>query len=171
MAREGVFLGLGSNLGDREAHLAQGLRGLARRGFRWTRLSTLYETEPVGGPPQGWFLNMVAQGETDLDAEELLVACLATEEDLGRERRERWGPRTLDIDLLLYGDELRDTPSLILPHPRLAARLFVLGPLDELAPQLRHPRLGCSVAELRASCADRSQVRSLGRCVATGEGR
>jgi 2-amino-4-hydroxy-6-hydroxymethyldihydropteridine diphosphokinase len=163
MARKGVFLGLGSNLGDRERHLAEGLRALARRGFRPTRLSALYETEPVGGPPQGWFLNVVAQGETDLAAEELLEACLAAEGDLGRERQERWGPRTLDVDILLFDDELRDTAVLTVPHPRLAERLFVLAPLAELASERPHPRLGQSLGELLARCPDRSQVRSLGR--------
>ncbi len=163
MAREGVFLGLGSNLGDRERYLSEGLRSLARRGFRPVRASVLYETEPVGGPPQGWFLNMVSQGETDLQPEELLAACLETEEELGRERETRWGPRTLDLDLLLFGDEVRDTPMLTLPHPRLAERLFVLVPLSELAPDLRPPRLGLSVAELRERCADPSRLKSLGR--------
>ena len=116
-----VFLGLGSNLGDREAALEGALGRLDARGFRVTRRSSLWLTEPVGGPPQGWFLNAVAQGETALRPEALLEACLATEREMGRVRAERNGPRAIDVDILFFGDERRDTPGLVLPHPRLPA--------------------------------------------------
>jgi 2-amino-4-hydroxy-6-hydroxymethyldihydropteridine diphosphokinase len=159
MARPTIYLGLGSNLGQRGRTLDQGLERIARRGFTPRKRSSTYLTEPVGGPPQqGWYLNLVVVGETDLTPEDLLLACQETERDLGRERRERWGPRTLDIDLLLYGNEQRQTLDLVLPHAHLAERLFVLAPLEEIAPDVRHPRLGLTARELRARCPDPSRV-------------
>jgi len=154
-----VFLGLGSNLGDREAALEGALLRLAAGGFRVTRRSSLWLTEPVGGPPQGWFLNAVAQGETALRPEALLEACLATERELGRVRAERNGPRTIDVDILFFGDERRSSPGLVIPHPRLHERRFVLAPLAEIAPDLVHPTLGLTVRELVARCPDPSVVR------------
>ena len=154
-----VFLGLGSNLGDREAAIAGAIERLAARGFRTTLRSSLWLTEPVGGPPQGPFLNAVAGGETELGPEALLEACLATEREMGRVRAERNGPRTIDVDVLFYGAERRDAPGLVLPHPRLHERRFVLAPLAEVAPGLVHPILGLTAAELLARCPDRSFVR------------
>jgi len=154
----GVVLGLGSNLGDREAAIRDALARLAARGFRPSLQSSLYLTEPVGGPPQGHFLNAVAAGETDLSPEALLEACLAVEQELGRVRRERNGPRTIDVDVLLMGDVTRDAPPPVLPHPRLHERRFVLVPLAEILPERVVPRLGRSVAELLRGCADTSEV-------------
>jgi len=154
-----VFLGLGSNLGDRESAIAGALERLAARGFRTTLRSSLWLTEPVGGPPQGPFLNAVAGGETELGPEALLEACLATEREMGRVRAERNGPRTIDVDVLFYGAERRDAPGLVLPHPRLHERRFVLAPLAEVAPGLVHPILGVTAAELLARCPDLSFVR------------
>jgi 2-amino-4-hydroxy-6-hydroxymethyldihydropteridine diphosphokinase len=159
MAPPPVFLGLGSNLGDREAAIAGAVLRLAARGFRTTLRSSLWLTEPVGGPPQGFFLNAVAGGETRLAPEALLEACLATEREMGRVRAERNGPRTIDVDILLYGDERRDEPGLVVPHPRMHERRFVLAPLAEVAPGLVHPVLGLTVGELLARCPDRSFVR------------
>lgn len=157
-ARPSVFLGLGSNLGDREANLTRGVALLGADGFAVTARSSVYETEPVGGPPQGPFLNQVLRGETDLQPESLLAVCLRTEAALGRVRRERFGPRVLDIDVLLYGDRAQDAPGLELPHPRLHERLFVLVPLAEVGAEALHPRFGMTVAELKARCADTSRV-------------
>ena len=154
-----VFLGLGSNLGDREARVAEAVDRLAGRGFRATLQSSLWLTEPVGGPPQGMFLNAVVGGETGLGPEALLEACLATEREMGRARAERNGPRTIDVDVLFYGPERRDGPGLVLPHPRLHERRFVLAPLAEIAPGLVHPVLDLTVAALLARCPDPSFVR------------
>jgi len=154
-----VYLGLGSNLGDREAAIEGALLRLAARGFRTTRRSSLWLTEPVGGPPQGSFLNAAAGGETALSPDELLEACLATEREMGRVRTVRTGPRTIDVDILLFGDERRGGPGLEIPHPRLAERRFVLAPLAEIAAEVLHPVLRVTVAELLARCKDSSAVR------------
>nr|BAL57654.1 2-amino-4-hydroxy-6-hydroxymethyldihydropteridine pyrophosphokinase [uncultured Deinococcota bacterium] len=143
-----AYVGLGSNLGDRAAYLLSGLSALSRLPeTRLLRLSPLYETEPLG-PPQPRYLNLVAEVETALPPRGLLEAMLAIERALGRERRERWGPRTLDLDLLLYGDLVVREEGLELPHPRLHERAFVLVPLLDLLPEGRHPLLGRTFAEL-----------------------
>jgi 2-amino-4-hydroxy-6-hydroxymethyldihydropteridine diphosphokinase len=140
-----AYVGLGSNLGDREELIR---RAAALIGA--TRLSSIVETEPWGYEDQPRFLNAVAQIETPLGARDLLDRLLEVERDLGRERvGPRWGPRTVDLDLLLYGDEEIDEPGLVVPHPRLAERLFVLEPLAELVPAQRIPGVG-TVAEALA---------------------
>jgi len=153
-----VFLGLGSNLGDSEATIERSLLSLERRGFRVTARSSLYLSEPVDAPAQNWFLNAVVEGATGLAPHELLACCLEVESELGRVRTVRHGPRTIDIDLLLYGDIVCQTADLTLPHPRLHERLFVLLPLEEIAPALRHPVLGATVSELRRACSDPSAI-------------
>ena len=154
-----VFLGLGSNLGDREANLLGAERVLERRGFRVGARSSTSLTEPKDAPPQGWFLNAVVGGTTALSPEELMAACLDAERELGRVRGPQpAAPRTVDVDLLLYGQEVRDRPSLVLPHPRLHERLFVLVPLAEVAPEALHPRLGLTALELLRRCRDESKV-------------
>ena len=162
-----VYLGLGSNLGDREGHLERGLAALGARGVRMTAVSSIYETEPVGGPAQGPYLNLVASAETALSPEALMQAALEAEGEAGRVRTVRNAPRTLDVDILFHGDLVLRTDALTLPHPRLHERRFVLAPLAELAPSLRHPALGRTVAELLAACPDHSRVEVRpGRAVA-----
>jgi 2-amino-4-hydroxy-6-hydroxymethyldihydropteridine diphosphokinase len=157
MAR--VYLGLGANQGDREAAFAHALRHLQARGLEGARPSSLYLTEPVGGPPQDWFSNTVVEGTTRQSPEALLAACLEAEQALGRVRSVKDGPRTLDVDILFYGDLVRAAPDPVLPHPRLHLRRFVLVPLVELAPDLVHPRLRRTMADLLAHCPDTSVVR------------
>jgi 2-amino-4-hydroxy-6-hydroxymethyldihydropteridine diphosphokinase len=130
-----VYIGLGSNLGDRAATLAAALRDLAAAGdIRVLRCSSLHETAPVGGPPgQGNYLNAVAELDTELPPQALLTRLLEVERRHGRERRERNGPRTLDLDLLLYREVESQDPELTIPHPRMWEREFVLRPLAELS--------------------------------------
>ncbi len=127
-----VFVGLGSNLGDRRAHL----RVAVERLPGVVAVSPVYETDPVGGPDQGPYLNCVVELATDLGPRELLRIGRRIEAASGRERRERWGPRTLDVDWLLYGDERVSDDDLTIPHPRMGDRRFVLTPLADLAPEL-----------------------------------
>jgi 2-amino-4-hydroxy-6-hydroxymethyldihydropteridine diphosphokinase len=130
---ERAFLGLGSNLGDRWQYLRDGVAGLPDV----VRVSPVYETDPVGGPPgQLPYLNLVVELFTDRTARELLVAAQAAEEGANRVRRERWGPRTLDVDVLLVGDVVIEDEDLIVPHPRMWDRAFVLVPLGDLAPDI-----------------------------------
>jgi len=154
-----IYLGLGSNLGDRAAHLEQALARLAAEGIEVVRRSSFYVTEPVGFGPQHWFLNCVVEASTELMPRQLLRATLQVERDLGRRRTVRNGPRTIDIDILLFGTSVVSAPDLEIPHPRLAERRFVLIPLREIAPSLRHPTLHSSISELLAATADRSEVR------------
>ena len=157
-----VFVALGTNLGDRERNLARGVSGLRARGLRITRTSSVYETEPVGGPAQGAYLNAVVQAETTLDPAGVLASCLGVERDLGRVRSVRNAPRTIDLDLLLYGGLVVRTEELVVPHPRLHERRFVLEPLAEIAPDTRHPVLGLTAAQMAAACADSSAVEVYG---------
>lgn len=129
-----AYLSLGTNVGDRKAHLEGAIATLAE-GEPY-RLSHVYETEPVGGVPQDNFWNLVMEITTGASGCELLERSRRAEENAGRTREVRWGPRTLDVDVLFVGDEVRDDPELTLPHPRLFERAFVLRPLKELAPQL-----------------------------------
>src|SRR5688572_9857664 len=138
-----AFVGIGSNLGDREGHLRRALELLAaEEGIEIVAVSVLRETEPVGPVSQGHFLNGAAELTTELPPQELLERLLDVEQRLGRVRRERFGPRTIDLDLLVYGDEVIDEPGLTLPHPRLHERRFALEPLAELAPGLVLPGRG-----------------------------
>lgn len=152
MSKDGsvVLIGLGSNLGDRNQNLNQAIDQI--RLIPQTKLITVsrfHETDPVGGPPQGKFLNGVVMLETVLPPQDLLNAILAIETQLGRPAsREKWGPRVIDLDLLSYGDQILRLPGLEIPHPRMQERPFVLIPLAEIAPEWKHPVLNKTVLEL-----------------------
>ena len=153
MAR--VFVGLGSNEGDRHGAISRAVAALGRLpGVRVKQLAPIYETAPAGGPPQGPYLNTVVELETEQSPETLLAAFKTIEAVLGRrEGGERWGPRPIDLDLLLYADRVINNSRLSVPHARLHERRFVLEPLAALAPELVHPVLRRTVADLLASCA------------------
>lgn len=143
------YIALGSNLGDRAGYLLLALSRLSSLPqTRLSRLSQVYQTDPVGPPGQGPYLNMVAEIESGLEPQSLMQALLEIEKSLGRERTVRWGARTLDLDLLLYGEWVADIPQLTLPHPRLHERAFVLAPLCDLIPEARHPNLGMTYRQL-----------------------
>ena len=154
-----IYLGLGSNLGDRATNLEQAIAALAAAGVDVVRRSSLYSTEPVGAGPQHWFLNCVVEASTDLMPRQLLRATQQVERALGRRRGLRNAPRTIDIDILFCGTNVVNMPGLEIPHPRIAERRFVLVPLREIAPGLRHPTLRRTITELLAETQDRSEVR------------
>ena len=155
-----VAIALGSNVGDREAHLAAGRDELAARGVSWRAVSSVYETDPVGPVTgQGAFLNQAAVGETKLSPLALLEICLAVEREQGRVRTVRWGPRTLDLDILLYGEQQIFEPGLVVPHPEMARRAFVLAPLAEVAPDWRVPGEARTVRALLEAAPGREGVR------------
>jgi 2-amino-4-hydroxy-6-hydroxymethyldihydropteridine diphosphokinase len=158
-----IYLSLGSNLGDRAQNIAHAIKSMAARGVRVTRQSGLYETEPIAVRGGGWFLNCVAEAETNLTPQQFMQTILIVERSMGRQRsRVSTGikePRTIDIDILLFGTIIVDSPELKIPHPRIAERRFVLVPFAEIAPALRHLALGKSIAELLAETTDRSEVR------------
>lgn len=149
-----AYLLLGSNLGDQAAHLQQARQTLAATAGDIVAASACYETAAWGVEDQPAFLNQVLAIRTALDAPALLAACLATEQQAGRERHQRWAARTLDVDILLYGDAIINMPTLTVPHPALPGRRFALTPLAEVAPQLVHPQLRQTISALLAACPD-----------------
>lgn len=154
MAR--VFVGLGSNEGDRLANISRAVQLLGGTpGIQLMQMATIYETPPAGGPPQEDYLNSVVAIETALPPHELLAALKALERRMGRAPSpERWGPRVIDLDILLYDQQVIREPHLVIPHPRLPERRFVLEPLAQLAPDAVHPVLRKTVAELlEEACA------------------
>jgi 2-amino-4-hydroxy-6-hydroxymethyldihydropteridine diphosphokinase len=158
-----AYVGLGSNLGDRAGNLLLAVRGMMEAGFKVARLSSIYETEPVDVLDQPIFLNMVAEiRPTIFTPEQTLARLLRIEYALGRRRERLRGPRTIDLDLLLFGDEERETEFLRLPHPRLQERRFVLIPLAELAPELMHPTLHQTIKQLLANVQDLAAVKRWG---------
>ncbi len=149
MSESEVLVGFGSNLGDRSNLINRALKAISRLPeTSLLKLSSLYETAPVGYLDQGAFLNGVVQLETSMPASELLGRLLAIEKSLGRERIERWGPRTVDLDILFFADRIIDEVDLIVPHPEMARRLFVLEPLCEIVPDWIHPGLCETVSAL-----------------------
>lgn len=165
---EKVYLGLGSNLGDREENLRQAIGRLKQSStpeggtLRPLRASSVYETAPWGYADQPAFLNCALEAETDLTPEALLALGQQVEQELGRQPTFRYGPRLVDVDILLYGDLVLDLPDLQIPHPRMAQRAFVLAPLAELAPALRHPTLHLTIAELARRVEGREGVKLWG---------
>jgi len=156
-----AYLSLGANLGDRAGQIAQALALLEESGVRVVRRSALYETEPMDAP-QPWFLNCVVEVETELLPLGLLRVVQRIERQLGRQRQLETsvhGPRTIDIDIIFFGEHIVRHPELTIPHPRLAERRFVLEPLRELAPELRHPITRKTAAEMLAELTDTAQVR------------
>jgi len=154
-----VYIALGTNVGERDANLLQALELLPESGVHIRRVSSIYETEPVDYLDQEWFLNAVLEGETELDALDLLSALRLIEARMGGKKAFAKGPRKIDLDILLYGNETIDTPELQVPHPRMLERKFVLIPLAEIAPNLRHPSWKSGVAHLLAASADHSAVK------------
>jgi len=150
MAR--VFIGIGSNVGDRAAHLAQAREALASlAGTKLVAFSRIYETAPVGPVPQGEYLNAAAELDTQLEPLDLLDKLRAIEAGSGRaaeSQRVKWGPRTLDLDILLYDDRVIASDRLHVPHPHMHGRRFVLEPLADIAPEARHPTAGATIREL-----------------------
>ena len=147
--RHTAYIGLGSNQGPRQETSRRALEDLgARPGVRVERVSAFVETAPAGGPPQEPYLNAAAELSTTLEPAALLAVLQAVEEVFGRERTVRWGPRTLDLDLLLYDDRVIEGPDLTVPHPLMHRRRFVLEPLCEIAPDAVHPVLRATVREL-----------------------
>jgi 2-amino-4-hydroxy-6-hydroxymethyldihydropteridine diphosphokinase len=154
-----VYIALGTNIGEREENLRAALQHLPEVGVRVRRVSSVYETEPLDYLDQDWFLNAALEGATELDALDLLRALRVIETQMGSRKTVPKGPRLIDLDVLLYGNDTLDTPELQVPHPRMLERRFVLVPLAEIAPTLRHPSWPAGVTQLLAGTRDRSAVK------------
>ena len=161
MAETTVYLSLGSNLGDRKKNLRTAIAALAEARVRVTGVSSFYETEPVDLREQPWFLNCVVQAKTEIPPLDLLHALRGIEARMGSKRLVSKGPRLIDLDILLYGSETIDTLELQVPHPRMLQRRFVLVPLAEIAPSLKHPQWERTATELAAKLQHSSEVRRL----------
>jgi 2-amino-4-hydroxy-6-hydroxymethyldihydropteridine diphosphokinase len=154
-----VYLSLGSNLGDRAKNLEEATAALRKAAINVTRISSTYETEPVDFTDQPWFLNIVLEAETELAPPALLQTLRGIEMKMGSRKLIAKGPRLIDMDILLYANEVIDAPELQIPHPRIHLRRFVLEPLAQIAPGVRHPILNMTAAEMLASTPDKSAVR------------
>jgi 2-amino-4-hydroxy-6-hydroxymethyldihydropteridine diphosphokinase len=154
-----TYIGIGSNQGDPLENCRRAIEGIVSEGTnRLVRCSSFYRTEPVGKKDQNWFVNAVALVETSLGPREMLESLLSLEKEIGRVRGERWGPRVIDLDILFYGEKVIDEEDLQVPHPRLHERRFVLIPLAEIAPDLKHPCLGKTIAQILSALGGQDKV-------------
>jgi len=156
-----VYIALGTNIGNRDENLSEAARRLRESGVEITKLSSIYETEPVDYLDQPWFLNAVLEAQTTLSAAQLLTTLRSIESQMGSKKPFAKGPRLIDLDILLYGDDTIETTDLQVPHPRMLRRNFVLVPLAEIAPDLKHPSWRANVTELLTHSPDSSQVRRI----------
>ena len=154
-----AYLSLGSNIGDRARNLREAISKL--KGLGRVAVSSFYETEPVEVTDQDWFVNCAVELETDLGSSELMSQILKIESDLGRRRAVKKGPRIIDLDILLFGNEVQSVPELVIPHPAMTQRRFVLEPLAEIAPEAMHPVMAKSVQELLNELPSGQVVRKL----------
>ena len=156
------YLGIGSNLGDPVQHCRDALRELSSlKNVQLLRRSSLYRTQPVGPVSQDWFVNGVVEVRTTFAAAQLFKAAQWVEQALGRVRTGKWGPRTIDVDVLLHGQEVLDTEDLVVPHPEMHKRRFVLVPMNEVAPYVIHPRYGISMRGLLDRLGDDHAVERM----------
>jgi 2-amino-4-hydroxy-6-hydroxymethyldihydropteridine diphosphokinase len=156
-----VFLSLGANVGDREKNLRTAIAALPELGVKIKKVSSIYETEPVDLLEQPWFLNCVVEGETIVPPVELLKKLRELEKRMGSKKLVANGPRLIDLDISVYGQHTIDSPELQVPHPRMLLRRFVLAPLAEIAPDLKHPSWSGTAAQLLATLTDRSAVKKI----------
>ena len=153
-----VFIGIGSNIGNKEENIRSSIK-LMKKKCRILKTSSLYETEPVGYKEQDWFLNCAIEAETKIEPLELLEFLKSIEKNIGRVKEIKNGPRIIDMDILFYDDKIINESELIIPHPRLHERLFVLEPLKEIAPELVHPVFGKSIGEIYSEAKNGHEIR------------
>ena len=156
-----VFLSLGSNVGDRDKNLRTAIAALPELGVKLRKVSSIYETEPVDFLEQPWFLNCVVEGETTVPPATLLKRFRELEQQIGSKKLVPRGPRLIDLDIVVYGEQAIDSPELQVPHPRMHLRRFVLAPLAEIAPNLKHPSWSGTAAQLLNGLSDDSVVKKL----------
>jgi len=161
MVKQEIYIGLGSNIGDRLANIRKAIELMKEEGIEIIDESSIYETEPVGYKEQGWFLNSVVKGKTELSPGRLWKRLEKIEKLMGRKREIKWEPRIIDLDILFYGNNILNGKELQIPHSELHKRRFVLVPLEEIAPKLVHPVLNKSIRELLGELKDNSEVRPL----------
>jgi len=161
MVKQEIYIGLGSNLGDRLTNIRKAIELIKEEGIEIINKSSIYETEPVGYKEQGWFLNSAVKGKTELSPRRLWKRLEKIEKSMGREKEVKWGPRIIDLDILFYGNEILNGKELKIPHSELHKRRFVLVPLQEIAPKLVHPIFKKTVSELLRDLKDNSQVKLL----------